>query len=127
MAEKAADGLSVNMTAGITTVGCRTGQPRRIEIWSHYLDGSLFITSSPGKRGWYANLVANPDFTYHVRGRTPRDVPATARPITDEDTRRAIFNSLKEASPYWARHMDDVEDWVQESCLVEVVGTQTLR
>ena len=123
MAEKAADGLSITMTVDITTVGRKTGKPRRIEIWSHYVDGRLFITSSPGKRSWYTNLVASPDFTYHLKGRTPRDVPAIAKPITDEDDRRALFTKLKETSPYWARHMDVVEDWVQESCLVRAIAS----
>ena len=44
----------------ITTTGRRTGLPRRIEIWFHYQDGRIFITSSPGARGWYANMKLSP-------------------------------------------------------------------
>ena len=75
----------------ITTTGRRTGQPRRIEIWFHYQDGRILITGSPGARDWYANMAADPHFTWHFkqslipghprrgdadsrRGRTPRPV-----------------------------------------------------
>ena len=75
MDEKAIDGLKVNMTVDITTVGRRSGEPRRIKIWSHYFDGRLIIASSPGKRSWYANLVANPHFTYHAKGTATRGLP----------------------------------------------------
>ena len=121
MNEKTIDGLSVNITVDITTIGRKSGKPRRIEIWSHCFDDRLIITSSPGKRSWYANLIANPHFTYHLKGHTHRDVPAIAKPITNEDERRAILSRLKEVSPYWDRHMDVIEDWVQGSCLVEVM------
>ena len=93
MDEKATDGLKVNMTVDITTVGRRSGEPRRIKIWSHYFDGRMIIASSPGKRSWYANLVANPHFTYHAKGQSRRDLSAIARPITDEVERRAILLS----------------------------------
>ena len=121
MNEKAADGLKVNMVVDITTMGRKSGRPRRIEIWSHCFDGRLIIASSPGKKDWYANLVANPHFTYHVKGQSRRDVSAVARPITDEDERRAILLRLKALSTYWDKHVAVVDEWVQASCLVEVI------
>ncbi len=121
MEEKAIDGLKVNMTVDITTIGRKSGEPRRIEIWSPYFDGRVFITSSPGKRSWYANLIANPHFTYHLKGQRLWDLPAIARPITCEGERRAILARLKEVSPYWAKHMDAIEDWGRGSRLVEVM------
>ena len=42
----------------ITTTGRKTGQLRRIEIWVHNVEGRLFITGTPGRRHWFANLVA---------------------------------------------------------------------
>ena len=100
MDEKPIDGLKVNMPVDITTLGRKSGEPRRIEIWSHYIHGRLIIASSPGKRSWYANLVANPHFTYHVKGQSHGDLPAVARPITDENERREILLALKAGSPY---------------------------
>ena len=121
MDEKIENALSVDMTVDITTTGRRSGEPRRIEIWSHYFDGRVILASAPGRRSSYANLVANPQFTYHLKERIHADVPATARPVTGEDERRAILTRLKELSAYrQGQPMDVVEDWVQGSCLVEV-------
>ena len=121
MDDKVAEALSIDMTVDITTTGRRSGEPRRIEIWSHYFDGKVILTGSPGRRSWYANLVANPEFTYHLKERMHADVPATARPITGEDERRTVLTRLKALSPYrQGQPMDVVEDWVQGSCLVEV-------
>ena len=47
--------------------------------------------------------------------------PPVARPVTNQDERRAILATLKESSQYWDKHMDAIEDWVQGSCLVEVI------
>ena len=47
----------------ITTTGRKTGEPRRLEMWFHNLDGRIYITGTPGRRDWYANLVAEPAFT----------------------------------------------------------------
>ena len=121
MDERIRNALSVDMTVDITTTGRKSGESRRIEIWSHYLDGRVILTGSPGRRSWYANLVANPQFTYHLKERIYADVPATARPVTGEDERRAILTRLKELSAYrQGQPMDVVEDWVQRSCLLEV-------
>ena len=46
----------------ITTTGRKSGEPHRIEIGFHFVDGHVYITGRPGLRGWYANLLANPDF-----------------------------------------------------------------
>lgn len=42
----------------ITTTGRKSGQLHRTEIWFHHLDGNLYIMGTPGRRDWYANLVA---------------------------------------------------------------------
>ena len=75
----------------ITTTGRRTGQPRRIEIWFHNIDGRIIITGQPGPRDWLANLIADPEFTLHLKGDVQADLPARARVITDPEERRAIM------------------------------------
>ncbi len=112
--------LKVDMTVDITTTGRKTGRPRRIEIWAHCLDGRVFVTGSPGRRGWYANLLAHPEFTFHLKEGVRADLPAIARPVTDEAERRAIFTRLKGLSRFSQRRNLDVEGWVRGSCLVEV-------
>lgn len=100
----------------ITTIGKKTGQPHRVEIAFHNFDGALYITGMPGRRDWYANLVAKPQFTFHLKQSTQADIPATALPITDEAERRRV---LAKVVVKWDRQ-DQLEAFVQSSPLVEV-------
>jgi len=109
--------LETERTIDITTIGRKTGQPRRVEIWFHNIDGRLFITGTPGTRDWYANMVANPEFTFHLKESGQADLPARAAPITDPQQKRAILTAII-ASLDGDR---DVERWVQDSPLVEVI------
>jgi deazaflavin-dependent oxidoreductase (nitroreductase family) len=109
--------LSRDRVIDITTTGRGSGQPRRKEIWFHNLDGALYITGTPGKRDWYANLVAHPVFTFHLKQSATADLPAQAMPITDAAQRRAILGRILaniERSP------DELDKWVAESPLVAV-------
>ena len=56
----APDASGAQRTIDITTYGARSGEPRRIEIWFHYVEGRWYLTGSPGRRDWYANLRADP-------------------------------------------------------------------
>jgi deazaflavin-dependent oxidoreductase (nitroreductase family) len=85
--------LARGHTIDITTTGRRTGQPRRVEIVFHNIDGRLIITGSPQadrKRAWLYNLEADPHFTFHLKGAVHADLPATARVITDPAERQAV-------------------------------------
>ncbi|MDR7188828.1 hypothetical protein J2Y46_001651 [Microbacterium sp. BE35] len=62
----------------ITTRGARSQQLRRIEIWFHNVDGEVYITGTPGARSWYANLLAHPEFTFHLKHEVRADLPVTA-------------------------------------------------
>ncbi len=108
--------LARGHTIDITTTGRRTGRPRRIEIWFHNVDGRLFISGRPGRRGWYANLRANPEFTFHLKQTVRADLPARATVIHDPAERRTIMQRI-------LRQLDrsaDLEAWVRGSPLVEV-------
>src|SRR5690348_582857 len=109
----------------ITTTGRRTGQPRRIEIVSHALDGRTFIAGMPSsrKRSWIANLEGDAHLTFHLKGRAGApvaDLPATARVITDEQERRDIFQRVIDTA--W--HQQDLETMVRYSPLIEVTFDQ---
>ena len=55
-------------TIDITTIGRKTGKPRRIEICYYLIDGRIYITGiPPKKRDWFANLSANPEFIFHLK------------------------------------------------------------
>jgi deazaflavin-dependent oxidoreductase (nitroreductase family) len=109
--------LENDRTVDITTVGRTSGQPRRIEIWRYRYDGRTFLSGSPGTRDWYANLVANPEFTFHLKGSAQADLPAVARPITDEAERREVIAGILEDL---GRGSDNLEEWVASSPLAEV-------
>lgn len=115
MDAKIQQALNTEKTIDITTIGRKSGEPRRIEIWFHNIDGKFYITGQPGrKRDWYQNMVANPQFTFHLKGNVQADLDATAHPITDETSRRAWFEG------YLAGSDRDVEQWITESPLIEV-------
>ena len=101
----------------ITTVGRRSGEPRRLEIAFHNVGGRLYISGipSPNRRSWLANLDANPKFTFHLKGSVRADLPATARIIDDEAERREILPQIARA---WKRN--DLEKMVRQSPLIEV-------
>src|SRR5262249_18115345 len=83
--------LESDRTIDITTIGRRSGEARRIEVWFYRYDGRIFLSGSPGRRDWYANLLANHEFTFHLKGSAKADLPARARPITDEVERREVI------------------------------------
>ena len=109
--------LESDRTIDITTTGRNSGQPRRIEIWQYRYDGRTFLSGSPGTRDWYANLVRKPEFTFHLKGSVQADLPAVARPITDETERREVIRGILEEL---GRGTGNVENWVGASPLVEV-------
>ncbi len=108
--------LERDRTIDITTTGRRSGRSRRIETWSYVVDGQVYLTGSPGRRDWYANLVANPDFVLHLKRSVHADLPARARPIVDESERRAVIRRIFEA----LGRSGDFEEWVARSPLAEV-------
>ena len=86
------DALRADLTIDITTTGCRSGQPRRIEIWFLHIDGRIFITGTPGRRDWYANLKADNRLTFHLKESVQADLAATAKLDLDEPTRRMVLS-----------------------------------
>jgi deazaflavin-dependent oxidoreductase (nitroreductase family) len=105
----------------ITTIGRSSGEPRRLEMWFHNLDGDIYITGTPGRRDWYANLVVNPEFTFHLKESATADLPATARPITDDVERRAVLTPIVTK----LGHTDKLDDWLRDSPLVAVTFNGT--
>lgn len=117
MDERIQRGIENDRTVDITTTGRSSGQPRRIEIWRYRYDGRTFLSGSPGTRDWYANLRANPAFTFHLKGSAQADLTATARPITDQAERREVIQGILDDL---GRGTGNVDEWVARSPLVEV-------
>jgi deazaflavin-dependent oxidoreductase (nitroreductase family) len=102
----------------LTTTGRRSGEPRRIEIVFHVIDGRIVVSGMPRreKRAWLANIEANPRVTVHLKRDVVADLPGGARVVTDESERRALLAHVARA---WGR--DDLEVMVWYSPLIEIV------
>jgi deazaflavin-dependent oxidoreductase (nitroreductase family) len=113
-----ADALANGGIADITTIGRKTGRPRRIEIYFHHFDGAFYLTGRPGfKRDWQANIEANPEFTLHLKRRVTADIPVSGEPEPDREERaRVLFRALTES---WGSDPDkaraDLHRWVDSS------------
>lgn len=110
--------LADDPTIDITTTGARSGALRRIEIWMLDVDGRYFITGTPGRRDWLANLKSDPTLVVHLKRRALIDLPAVARIITDETTRRAVAKHL---SAHWYRGQASIDHLVDDAPMVEVI------
>jgi deazaflavin-dependent oxidoreductase (nitroreductase family) len=100
----------------ITTTGRKSGQARRIEIVFFAFDGRIYISGSPGRRGWIANLEAEPHLTFHLKKGLTADLPAVARVIADDDERRPIIERVCIA---WSRE-EQTEAFLAGAPLIEV-------
>ena len=123
MADDVETALASDRVIDITTVGRKSGEPRRIEIWFHRLDGRYFITGTPGRpRSWYANLVAHPGFTFHLKETARAALAATARPITEAAERDEVLSGILPTLGDLATGPGKEKSvWLDESPLVEVV------
>jgi hypothetical protein len=86
------------------------------EIWFHSLDCRIYISGRPGRRGWYANVVAHPDFVFHLKETAQADLSARAHPITDPAERRRVLSGLLAG----IGREPALEEWVDRSPLIEV-------
>ena len=112
-------------TIDITTLGARSGIPRRVEVWFHRVDGRWYLTGMPVPRSWYANLRAHPRFIVHLKHGVTADLPATAAPV-DEPTRRRVITAILDLQnrPDIAARVSrrqDLDDWLARSPLVEIL------
>ena len=114
--ERIAQALKRDRTIDITTIGRKSGQPRRIEIWFYRAGERIYLSGGPGRRSWYANLLANPEFTFHLKGSVRADLPARATPVTDSGERRAVLTTILND----LRMSDKLEAWIADSPLMEV-------
>jgi hypothetical protein len=87
-----------------------------METWIYRVGGRFYLTGSPGKRDWYANLLANPGFTLHLKQSVRADLVARATPILDSDRRRAIFRDILSD----LGQLGGLQAWLAGSPLVEV-------
>ena len=104
--------LATDRVVDITTTGRSSGRPRRIEIWFEQIDDRYFITGTPGARAWYANLLANPDFTFHLKQSLQADLVAHARPVTGEE-KAGVLAAIMDAIPTFAGKLTSASPLVE--------------
>ncbi|MET0495895.1 MAG: nitroreductase/quinone reductase family protein [Actinoplanes sp.] len=111
--DEALRALDRQLTVEITTIGRRSGQPRRIETWRYRAAGRYWLTGSPGARDWYANLTVHPEFTLHLKD---RDLPVRGRLVTDPDERARVLGEIVPGLDL----AGSLESWLDGSPLVEI-------
>jgi len=120
MTDPVTGALHRSQVIDLTTTGRRSGEPRRIEIFLHELDGRLFISGmpSPRTRAWIHNVAADPHVVVHLKRGVTADVPALARVVEDPAERRPLIEA---AAKRWGR--DDVELMMRQSPLIVITPT----
>ena len=119
--------LQNDLTIDIVTFGARTGAPRRIEIWYHLVDGRYFITGIPGEahnpqlrrpRDWLANLIANPQFEFHLKESMQLGLQAHAQPVRDTTLRHHVMTAPQ--TEWYRQQGHELQDLIDNAPLVEV-------
>jgi F420H(2)-dependent quinone reductase len=112
--------LMSGLTCDITTTGRTSGLPRRIEIWYFVIDARVYLTGTPGRQDWYANLLENPRLIFHVKHGAQADLPARAVPIAEPSERRRIMGEVLRRNAWFAAQPYDLAAWIVGSPLVKV-------
>lgn len=108
--------LQEDTLVDITATGRKSGEPRTFEIMLRRHDGKYYIAGRPEPKGWYANMVAKPAITLHLKQSAQADLPATAHAVIDPTTRRQLFQRFFGDSEM----MDNLDQWVENAKLIEI-------
>jgi hypothetical protein len=113
--------LQTDHLCDIVTTGRTSGEPQTSEIWFHRVGEKFYITGTPGPRGWLANMITNPEFTFRLKESVNVDLPARATHITDPAERCRILSEISLTEPWYARELGSIEPMIARGPLVEVV------
>jgi deazaflavin-dependent oxidoreductase (nitroreductase family) len=108
--------LEQSGTIDITTTGAKSGEARRLEIVFFPIDGRIYISGTPGRRAWIANLNADPHMTVHLKKGITADLLATARVISDPEERLPVLTVVTAA---WKRQAQ-LQAFLDDAPLIEV-------
>lgn len=111
----------------ITTTGRRSGEARRIETVFRRFEETVYLTGlpMPRPRAWLLNLVADPEFVFHLKHGVVADLPAHAEVISDPAERRRVLTPMVEEfnaarDPHGPYPVGVVDEWVQNSPLAKI-------
>ena len=117
-------------TVDITTTGARSGAARRIEVWFYRSDGEIYLSTTPARRDWYANIVKNPSFTFHLKHGVRADLAAVGVPVLDAAHRDRVFRSIiADLNQPWnpagiPQPVEPLDEWMTHSPLIHVTFTE---
>ncbi len=106
--------LAQTMTIDLTTIGRRSGRPSRIEIWWFHIEDRFIITGTPGRRDWFANILADPSVTIHAPF---GDYPGRAEIVTEAAFRRRVFT---DPGIGWYRTQAELDRLVESAPMIEI-------
>ena len=116
MNENIQNALQEDNLVDITVTGRKSGQLRKFEIMLRRDAGHYYIAGRPETKDWYANMLAEPEITLHLKQSAQADLPATAHAVLDAAERRRLFQHFFGDSEM----MDDLENWVQGAKLIDI-------
>lgn len=93
----------------LTTIGRRSGTPRRTALIHRHIDGNYVVVASKGGAenhpAWYLNLLANPEVTVQVKDKEFTAVARTA----EGDERARLWQQLAEVWPDYNKYQTKTE------------------
>lgn len=85
----------------LTTIGRKSGQPRKVTMWIVTDGQRLFVRSGQGfRRDWAQNLRARGEATLELGGKS---IKVRARHVTDPDAARAVSQLVRKKYGWMVR------------------------
>jgi deazaflavin-dependent oxidoreductase (nitroreductase family) len=106
--------LARTRTVDLVTTGRRSGQPQTVEIWWFHFEDRFIITGTPGRRDWYANVLAHPRVVIQTRH---GDFPATAVSVQDHEFRHRFFS---DGAARWYTTQAELQALVAMAPMIEI-------
>ena len=106
--------LARTRTVDLVTTGRRSGQDQTVEIWWFHFEGRFIVTGTPGRRDWYANVLAHPGVVIQTRH---GDFPATAIAVQDQEFRHRFFTH---GAARWYATQAELRALVETAPMIEI-------
>jgi deazaflavin-dependent oxidoreductase (nitroreductase family) len=106
--------LTRTRTVDLVTIGRKSGQPQRVEIWWFHFEDRFIITGTPGRRDWYANILDNPRVVIETRH---GDFPAKASIVSDQPFRHRFFS---DGAARWYSTQAEFDALVETAPMIEL-------
>ena len=90
----------------LTTIGRKSGAPRRIEIWFVERQGDVYLLTDDRNRShWFRNVVANPSATIEIGSRKWHAHGQVLDPETDTRLLDDVCRLAQEKYQWWSKNI----------------------